>query len=83
MAIDIRGVEKVHAVDHDALLGRRQPLQHAHAIDDADVLLNHVVAGTASQCNNHPATRPDEDSPGTASARTRSGSTVRADRTWR
>ena len=45
LAIEIGVVEKVHVVDDDALLGRVLALEHPRPIDDAGVLLNHVVAG--------------------------------------
>ena len=45
LAVDVGVVQEVHAVDDHALLGRRLPLEHPVAIDDARVLLNHVVAG--------------------------------------
>ena len=46
LPVDVGVVQEVHAVDDDALLGRRLPFQHAVAIDHAGVLLDHVVAGT-------------------------------------
>ena len=44
-AVEIGVVEKVHAVDDDALLGRRLAAEHLRAIDDAILLLHDVVAG--------------------------------------
>ena len=43
-AIDVGVVQKIHTVDHDALLGRWLARQHSRAIRDARVFLNHIVA---------------------------------------
>src|SRR5438552_6789470 len=56
LAVDIRVVEKIRAVNDDALLPGRLALQHLRAISDARVLLDHFVAGTGW---NVVAIRPD------------------------
>lgn len=44
LAIDVGVVEKIHAVNHDALLGSGQAAKHFVAIGDAIVLLDDCVA---------------------------------------
>src|SRR5207247_9481957 len=44
LAVEIGVVQKIHAIDDHALLGRRFAEQHVAAIDGAGVLLNDIVA---------------------------------------
>ena len=46
LAVEIGVVEEVDVVDHEALLARGSPLEHRAALDDAHVLLDHLVART-------------------------------------
>ena len=54
-AVEVHVVEEVHAADHHALLGGGLTAQHARAIRDTGVLLDHVIAGAGGQV---PAVRP-------------------------